>query len=523
MLKRCAGVLIPLFSLRTGDDLGRGEIGDLMPMGELALAMGHRLVQLLPIDEIAPGETSPYSALSVFAIDPAYVSIHRLPGMDLSIMETARRAARADGIRVNPANLYAVKRRLLEYSYRYFQEGADKSGRDAFHHFIESQCEWIHDYALFRALKERFGVANSWETWPRALAHRDSRACADAARELADTIAMLQYFQFVAHRQWVDVRTRLQNRGVMIGGDLAFSPARESAEVWAHRDLFDLDRSVGAPPDDFSATGQRWGLPMPNWNRMRGSGFALIQARMRRARELYDVLRVDHVVGLFRTYGYPLGDNVGGSFDPPSAQAQRAQGVEILRVILREAGDMQIVAEDLGLIPAFVRASLAMLGVPGYKVARWEKRVDKPGAHSEHFLAPAAYPEASLVTTGTHDTETLSEWWAEISSDERRRFLTDLQIRDRADWQNSAMSQRTLDAILEALYASPARLVAVPMQDLFGWNDRVNLPGTIGEHNWTWRLPFELEWAAKDPGLRARLDQLRKIAERSERFHPHSA
>src|SRR5207253_620500 len=105
-------------------------------------------------------------------------------------------------------------------------------------------------------------------------AHCDSRTCADAARELADTIAMLQYFQFVAHRQWVDVRVRLQQCGVMIGGDLAFSPARESAEVWAHQDLFDLDRSVGAPPDDFSATGQRWGLPMPNWNRMRANDFA---------------------------------------------------------------------------------------------------------------------------------------------------------------------------------------------------------------------------------------------------------
>src|SRR5438445_2870137 len=155
---------------------------------------------------------------------------------------------------------------------------------------------------------------------------------------------------------------------------------------------------------------------MPNWDRIRSSGFAFLRTRVRRARQLYDALRIDHVVGLFRTYGYLPGDNAPGSFTPSSEPAQRAQGEEILKIILDEAGPMQIVAEDLGVVPPFVRASLAALGVPGYKVARWEKEL--PGGPGQHFLNPADYPELSLATTGTHDTETLTEWLSLLSREE---------------------------------------------------------------------------------------------------------
>ena len=135
----------------------------------------------------------------------------------------------------------------------------------------------------------------------------------------------------MAHRQWREVRTDLAGRGVVLGGDLAFSPGRESAEVWANQEMFDLTRTVGAPPDAFSADGQRWGLPMPDWKRMRGTGFSLIRTRVRHARELFDLLRIDHVVGLFRTYAFGIDDPAPGAFDPPDEAAQRAQGEEIIR------------------------------------------------------------------------------------------------------------------------------------------------------------------------------------------------
>jgi 4-alpha-glucanotransferase len=290
-------------------------------------------------------------------------------------------------------------------------------------------------------------------------------------------------------------------------------------EVWAHRELFDLSRAVGAPPDAFSTVGQRWGLPMPDWVRMRARNFDFVRMRVRHARELYDVLRIDHVVGLYRTYGYELDDEVGGEFDPATEAAQRAQGEEIMRIVLEEAGPMQIVAEDLGVIPKFVRETLAALAIPGYKVMRWEKQ-QSAGARGR-FVNPACYPSVSLATTGTHDTDTLAEWWAAISEAERRRLMEAVSFANAADCTSSTLDERTLDAILEWVYASPAQLVVTPIQDLFGWNARINLPGSISDANWSWRLPFDLEGSMENPRVCERAARIRAICEKTGRFSPN--
>jgi 4-alpha-glucanotransferase len=513
--QRCAGILIPLFSIRTAEDFGRGEIGGLIPMAELALAMGHRLIQLLPVDETAPGETSPYSAMSVFAIDPVYVSAHMLSGVDAATIAAARVSAGAGGAHVDQLKLRAAKFDLLAGSWRDFTERADAAARAAFAQFVETNRHWLDNYALFRALKEHFGWCG-WEKWPAGLRRHETAATASARRELAGPVAMYSWFQFVAQGQWTIMRAQLAARGVMLGGDLAFSPGRESAEVWANQELFDLDRSAGAPPDAFSATGQRWGLPMPNWQRMRAGGFALMRARVRRARALYDVLRVDHVVGLFRTYGYSASEESGGTFDPPDEDAQRAQGMEILLAIIAEADPMRIIAEDLGVIPPFVRETLCAMTIPGYKVVRWER--ENWGASGERIVSPATYPEISLATTGTHDTETLREWWDNLPLIERSSFAEALGIADRVAVGATPIEEATLDAILEATYSSPARFAIVPIQDLFGWTARINTPGTVNEDNWTWRLPFDAQRACDDTSIRARVNQLRLIAQRTDRF-----
>ncbi len=531
MTDRSAGVLIPLFSIRSADDFGRGEFSGLPPMGEMALAMGHRLIQLLPVDEVALGETSPYSALSVFALDPIYLSVGLLPGVDRHEYEAARAELRRDDRPVDQLRLRARKSELLAQSYRHFKSTADRCLRDEYHQFAEQHRDWLDDYALFRALKEKFGGA-AWESWPPTLKRHEPTALVEAHGELAGQVTMFKYVQFVAHQQWRGVRARLRHMRVLLGGDLAFSPCRESVEVWAHQDLFDLSRSVGAPPDAFSTVGQRWGLPMPDWEQMRARNFEFLRMRVRHASELYDLLRIDHVVGLYRTYGYRLGDEIGGEFDPPTESAQCAQGQEIMRIVLEEAGPMRIVAEDLGVIPKFVRETLAAMAIPGYKVMRWEKERSPraSGAHSsgaashdEHYVNPATYPPVSLATTGTHDTDTLVEWWATISEDERRQFVEGLRIADRANCTRAALAEPTLDAILESLYASPAELVVTPIQDLFGWEARINSPGTISDANWSWRLPFDLERYLDDPRLRERIAKIRAICERTGRFYPNPA
>ena len=227
---------------------------------------------------------------------------------------------------------------------------------------------------MFRALKERFNWT-SWETWPAQIAQRDPAALAAVRRELAEPIEMYGYWQFIAHRQWSQMRAYASSHGALIGGDLAFSPRRDSAEVWANQDEFDLSRTVGAPPDGFNPKGQRWGLPLPNWDRMRARGFKLLRARARRASSLYDLIRIDHVVGLYRTFNFGSDPDAEGTFTPADEADQRLQGEEVIGAIKQEAGAAELIAEDLGTVPPWVRESLTRLGVPGYKVMQWERQL----------------------------------------------------------------------------------------------------------------------------------------------------
>jgi 4-alpha-glucanotransferase len=512
MLQRIAGVLIPLFSLRTTEDLGRGEIRGLIAMADFARAMGHRMIQLLPIDETAPGETSPYSAMSVLAIDPLYISARGLDGIDASDIEAARVNA-GPGDPPDAVKLKAARMDLLVKSSRHFARAASPEDRRVYDEFAHHNREWLQDYALFRALKEKFHWSD-WASWPDGLNRRAPSALKAAARELAKETSIHSYIQFVAHRQWQQVRAELAQRGVSLGGDLAFSPASESAEVWANQEMFDHARTVGAPPDAFSKDGQRWGLPMPDWARMRAEGFSLIRRRIRRARELFDLLRIDHVVGLFRTYAFGL-DSAPGAFDPPEEVDQRAQGEEIIRIIKNEAGPLEVFAEDLGLIPPFVRKSLMAIGVPGYKVMRWDRQWNVAG---QPFIDPATYSELSVATTGTHDTETMAEWWRAAGADECRQFVVSLKLAGGVDPRLKTLDDRAIDAILGALYAAPSRLTIAPVQDLFGWNARINTPGTVNAANWKWRLPFALDRSHDKSDLAPRIAALRAIATRTRRL-----
>ncbi len=511
MLKRSAGVLIPLFSLRTQDDLARGEILDLAPTVDFALAMGHRLIQLLPLDESGPDELSPYSALSVFAIDPIYVSAHDLKRVGRFALWRARRTV-GNGRAVPRRTIRAAKLALLERAYR--KSKGDRDEAAAFDAFAGGNREWLDDYVLFRALKEHFDWA-PWEEWPAEFARRDPAALDAARQDFADELRKYAYWQFLGERQWLAMRSAAASRGAYLGGDLAFAPARDSAEVWAHQELFDLERTVGAPPDGFNPRGQRWGLPLPNWTRMRAHGMGLWRMRVRRAAALFDLIRIDHVVGLYRTFNFGADPDAPGQFTPADEEEQRRQGEEIMRALIEAAGDSEIIAEDLGTVPPWVRASLTALGVAGYKVMQWER--ENWGGPNERFISPANYPALALATTGTHDTEPFVIWWRERSVEERARLVEALGLTERID-PKSALEESMLDAIIEALYASPARLVVLPIQDLFGWSARINRPGIVDNQNWTWRLPLAFDQMRAAPRVATRIARLRAIAERTGRI-----
>jgi 4-alpha-glucanotransferase len=506
MIERSAGVLVPLFSLRTAGGFGRGDIGALRSLVDFAAASGHRVIQLLPVDETAPGEASPYSAISVFAVDPLYISLRGPGGVGPAEIRRASRKLAYGGAAVR-AQRRATKLALLRRSFEWFDRRASRSERAAMDKFCRANREWLQDYALFRALKEQFAW-NSWESWPDGLRRRDPAALSAARREFAAPIGMYAYWQFLADRQWREVRRYAHSRGVLLGGDLAFSPSRESAEVWANQRDFDLTRTVGAPPDAFNEEGQRWGLPMPLWSRMRERGYSLWRARARRAGALYDLVRVDHVVGLYRTFWFDADGGGAGKFFPAGKTAQRRQGEEIMRALIEVAAPAQIIAEDLGIVPPWVRRSLTRLGVPGYKVLRWERDYERRG---RPFISPSSYPELSVATTGTHDTDTLKVWWSSLGVGERRKLIDALRLAGVVA-VNRPLELRGIDAILGALYAAPSRLAVVPIQDLFGWTARINVPGTVSPRNWTWRLPFNFDGYRRNARLAARARKLRALA-----------
>jgi 4-alpha-glucanotransferase len=522
MTMRSAGLLVPLFSIPSTRSWGIGEIGDLAPFALWLREAGLGFVQVLPLNEMAAGGHSPYSAMSAMAIDPIYISVGRvedfraLGGVPAMGPAWRDRFALALGAsRIEYPIVREVKTAALTAAFGRFKaaELARATARAArFRSWCEGESWWLDDYALFRAVHAR-ERERSWTEWPEPLRARTPDALQAARNELADEILFRQYLQWIAGEQWQAARRSMD--GVEVFGDLPFTVDADSADVWARQDQFRLDASVGAPPDAFSETGQRWGLPACRWDVMSRAGFEWLAQRARRSAALFDGYRIDHLVGFYRTYVIPDGERFG-RFEPEDPDAGLALGEEIVRIFC--AAPARVIAEDLGTVPAWVRASLTRLGVAGFRVLRWEREWHADG---RPFRDPAAYPALSVATTGTHDTETLAVWWDSLAGAEREALLRVpsfagpfASVGVTAD---TPFTPAVRDLLLEQLYASGSDLLILPVQDVFGWRDRINVPALVSDDNWTWRLPWLSDQGLDEQEARERAVMLRLWAERYER------
>ena len=486
---------------------------------------GQRLLQLLPINEMPPGETSPYSALSAMAIDPQFISMAALEDFDAIGGEGALDAAareRLAQVRVSPAIDYSTIRTLklgvLRRAFAYFRDTEWRGGtrRAAnFRAFMHEQAWWLDDYALFRALHARHDE-RAWTDWPDGVRTRQPAALDAARAELADDILFRQYLQWVAGDQWGSARDAAGD--VALFGDLPFMVSGDSADVWARQDEFRLDASVGVPPDAFSDTGQDWGLPVYRWDVLSARDFDWLRNRARRNADLYDGYRVDHLVGFYRTYFRPH-DGGPAQFTPADQEEQRQLGERVLAVF-REPG-AEIIAEDLGTVPDFVRESLARLDVPGYKVFRWERRWHEAG---QPFRDPRSYQSTAVATSGTHDTEPMVIWWETAPLEEKEAVLAIPSVREHLSEEDIAraveapeLPHAVHEALLETLYASGADILILPIQDLFAWRDRINQPATVSDENWTWRLPWPVDRISTEPPAMAVATQLAEWSRKHRR------
>lgn len=504
---RHAGLLVPLASIPSGRSWGIGEIPDLEPLAAWLRSAGLDVLQLLPINEMAAGQCSPYSAVSAMAIDPVYVSLADVEEFGSSGGEAAMDAAsrsRLASVRAAPRieheAVRALKRHALRSAFgRFFDEHWNRSTTRSAElaRFIDRERWWLDDYALFRAIRDSMpNDRRAWTNWPAELRDREPEALGSRRDLLSEDMLFHQYVQWIASTQWRRVRDRAR---VALVGDFPFVVALDSADIWARQQEFRFDATVGAPPDAFSADGQDWGLPPYRWDVVAASGFEWLTGRARRCASLFDGFRIDHVVGFYRTYIRPA-DGAPPFFDPAEESSQRSLGERV--VGLCQASGAAVAAEDLGTIPDFVRTSLAALETPGYRVFRWEREWHQAG---QPFVNPADYPARSIATSGTHDTTTLASWWEEIEEPEREQVLRVPGVQGLGVTARDAFGPVLHDALVRLLLASGSNLVILPIQDVFGWPDRINVPASVSPANWTYRVPWPVDdfMCRADAGERA--------------------
>ncbi len=510
---RYAGMLVPLFSIPSRRSWGIGELSDLPALAEWMSDAGFSFVQLLPLNEMAGGQNSPYSALSAMAIDPIFIAPADVPDIEAlggeailsdderRDLDRARGAAAIDYGRVRALKTKAFRAgfsRFLEAEWRPKTARARRLQR-----FSDRSRWWLDAYTLFRALHARVG-GRAWTEWDAPLRDRDPAALRQARAELGDEILFYAYLQWQAAEQWAQAREAVE---IGVFGDFPFMVSRDSADVWSRQEDFRMDASVGAPPDAFSETGQDWGFPAYRWDHIAAGGFQWLAARARRNAEIYDGYRVDHLVGFFRTYAREPGGAAG--FVPADEPDQIRQGERVLEVL--SAPGARLIAEDLGVIPDFVRETLMRLGIPGFKVLRWEREWEREG---RPFRDPAAYPRVSVATSGTHDTETNAQWWDEASIDERRAVAAVLggQCNPEAPFDAGVR-----DAILDVLFRAGSDIALVPIHDVFGWRERINTPALVSDANWTWRLPWPVDDLHANPVAAERAAFIRDLIARTGR------
>jgi 4-alpha-glucanotransferase len=493
---RISGVLLHITSLPS-----HGGVGDFGPAAyefvDFLAAAKQRLWQVLPLSPTGYG-SSPYSALSAFAGNPVLISLERLAGDGWISAERVAELSGSDG----PADFGAAAARklpLIEEAAANFLDRANDEQRAKFQRFCQENMTWLPDYTMFNVLRQRFGYV-SWNEWPAEYAQRKHDALTSALNEHGRQLAIEQAIQYFFDQQWCDLRAYCTERDIRILGDVAIFVNYDSADVWTHPELFELDeercmiRVSGVPPDYFSAVGQRWGNPLYRWGELRERGFDWWVARIRRALTLYDMIRLDHFRG-FEAYWSIAADEETAIH----GQWVKAPGHELFQRLKDVFGDLPFIAEDLGLITPEVDELRERFGMPGMRILQFGF-----GDRGAHIYLPHKYVPNTVAYTGTHDNDTTLGWWKDAATGVERANVE-------AYVQPIAADDEIVWAMIRTAARSVANLCIFPMQDILGLGSEARMNTPSASHgNWTWRY----HRGALDPQYATRLAELMEMTDR---------
>lgn len=557
VMQRMTGVLMPLFSMRREGDAG---IGDLMALEEwVNWAAAHKVgfLQLLPVNAVGEDDSpSPYSAISSVALEPLYLALERVPGMQLPLppYPESTPPGQLPGGRdfVDYARVREYKRYHCRNAFEHFEQEEEFAPlRAEFDAWVAEQGAWLQDFSVFCVLCTAFGT-NAWWKWP--VQDPDmARIVVDGGMRSRRAKRYRQWLQWLCARQWAQVRALADAKGVYLMGDVPIGISVASADVYFERYLFDMNWSGGAPAegnfaeDPFTAKwGQNWGIPLYRWDVMEQDGFAWWTRRIRKLAEVFKMYRIDHVLGFYRIYAFPWMPDRNAEFlpltedeaaarcegrrpgfrprpdrTPEERRANLMQGDYLLRRLLQAAPGQLVIGEDLGCVPDYVRPDLSRLRIAGFKIPHWEIDAQR------HICDGQRYNPCSFATYATHDFPPIcndwNAWYGNVKTALEAKAnpavsRTELREKVRVGkdcarvlyWlgEFAGLSKEEClvpwgagikDALFRALLASRSAYAALMWTELFDIPVRLNTPGTMGGTNWRARMPFTAAQASAMP------------------------
>lgn len=545
-------MLVPVFSMRREGDLGIGDTTAVRQCIDWLKMYEVGFLQLLPIN-VSGSDNSPYSAISSVALDFIYLDMAVIPELSQEDVETVRQELAGDWLeadKVDYAMVRKAKSKLLRLAYQRYEQAGNRSSE--FQSFMEKEADWLVPYCKYRWLMEEAGGdagSEDWTCWPdafntaeKALKYeRDKDAKTDGyPRVVQEYYAWVQWHAFA---QWKAVTNYADTVGMKLMGDIPIGVSCASADVFFEPQWFKKDLFGGAPPetvfkDDAFACkwGQNWGVPLYDWDALREDDFSWWKRRISKLTDIFHIFRIDHILGFYRIYAFPWHPKRNSEFlelnheeakkltfgelphfhpradDSMTNKAMNLMDGDVyLKAVLEAAQGYEVVGEDLGCVPDYVRPHLMELGIAGFKICHWETNMfgdaQKPHEH----------PDCSFATYGTHDHPSIRSMWEELrhniangceGSGDGLKIISqyaDLPVMDdkRYPEYNSVIKW----ALIEALLKSGSRYAALMITDILDSRARINAPGTVGDHNWTYRIPWKFDGIPADVS-----NEMRKLA-----------